>query len=111
MLTRTWLDELRLVAEWNHQCYLVGNGRGRALRRASLVGTLDPAQRTCLEAVTKAAGVTGAGLERQQPGERIGATAWNNRLKDLFQKRLIQRERRGREQVYFPVVREVRLDG
>lgn len=106
-----WLDELRLVAEWNHQCYLVGSGRRKPPRRALLIGSLDPAQRTCLDAVAEAGEVTGAALERERPDEKIGATAWNNRLKDLFQKRLIQREKRGREQVYFPVVREIRFDG
>ena len=80
-------------------------------QRALLVGTLDPAQRTCLHAVTSAEEVTGAGLERERPQERIGATAWNNRLKDLFGKRLLQRKKRGREQVYFPVVREIEFDG
>lgn len=106
-----WLDELRLVAEWNHQCYLVGNGRRKPPRRALLVGRLDPGQSMCLRAVTEAEEVTGAALERERPEEGIGATAWNNRLRDLFQKRLIQREKRGREQVYFPVVREIEFDG
>ncbi len=107
----SWLDELRLVADWNHQCYLVGSGRRTPPQRALLVGTLDPAQRICLDAVTRAEEVTGAGLERERPEEGIGATAWNNRLKDLFEKRLLQREKRGREQVYFPVVREIEFDG
>ncbi len=106
-----WLDELRLVAKWNHQCYLVGIGRSKEPRRALLIGRLDPGQRTCLDAVTEAGEVTGAALERERPDEGIRATAWNNRLRDLFQKRLIQREKRGREQVYFPVVREIEFDG
>lgn len=106
-----WFDELRLVADWNHQCYFVGNGRRMPPLRALLVGNLDPAQRTCLEVVTAAREVTGAGLERDHPQEGIGATAWNNRLKDLFEKRLIRREKRGREQVYSSVVQEVEFDG
>ena len=53
---------------------------------------------------------TGAELERREPGgERVKATAWNNRLKDLYEKRLLRRAKRGREQVYTPVVPEVQL--
>ena len=41
----------------------------------------------------------------------IKATAWNNRLRDLYDKRLIRRERRGREQVYSTVLKEIEFDG
>ena len=43
-------------------------------------------ERATLAAVLKATEVTGAALDRQ---EGVKATAWNNRLKDLYQKRLI----------------------
>ena len=56
-------------------------------------------------------GVSGAELERRQPDAGIKATAWNNRLKDLYQKRLLHRVKRGREQIYSPVVSEVVIDG
>jgi hypothetical protein len=105
-----WLDDLKLVAQYNHQCYLVVGGESPP-RRAKLVGDLDPGQRTTLEAVLEVGEVTGAELERRRPGEKIRATAWNNRLKDLHEKRLLRRQRRGREQVYAPVVKEIELDG
>jgi hypothetical protein len=102
-----WLDELQMVAEWTHNCFLVA--RGKALPKwANLVGSLDAGQRATLAAVLKGAEVTGAALDGQ---EGVKATAWNNRLKDLYQKRLIRREKRGREQIYSPVVAEVILNG
>ncbi len=102
-----WLDDLALVAEFAHQCYLLGEGQ--TPRRAVLVGSLDPGQRTTLEALLEVAEATGAELERQRPGDGVKATAWNNRLRDLYEKRLLRRVRHGREQRYSPVVKEVVL--
>lgn len=102
-----WLDELQMVADWTHSCFLVGRG-DRSPRSASLVGGLDSGQKATLAAVVGGAEVTGAALDGR---DGVKATAWNNRLKDLYQKRLVRREKRGREQVYSPVVAEVRLDG
>jgi hypothetical protein len=73
-----------------------------------LVGRLDVGQKATLVAVVKGAEVTGAALDGK---DGVKGTAWNNRLKDLHQKRLIRREKRGREQVYFPVVAEISLNG
>ncbi|MBX7169275.1 MAG: hypothetical protein K1X74_23280 [Pirellulales bacterium] len=105
-----WLDDLTLVADWTHQCYLVATGNAPA-RTAVLVGSLDPGQRNTLNALLELQEATGAALERLRPDENIKATAWNNRLKDLYDKRLLRRERRGREQVYTPVIAEVVSDG
>jgi hypothetical protein len=104
------LDELALVAKYTHTCFLVSSGPIPP-RRAVLVGLLDPGQRSTLDALLKLQAVTGADLEREWPHEKVKATAWNNRLKDLFEKRLLRRERRGREQVYSPVVKEITANG
>lgn len=106
-----WLDDLSLLAKWTHQCYLVSFKCAMPVRQARLVGSLDPAQRSTLEAVIDLEEVTGAELERQRPDENIRATAWNNRLKDLHEKRLLRRTRRGRAQLYSPVVEAIELDG
>jgi hypothetical protein len=100
------LEELSLVAGWTHTCFLVAEGPVPP-RRATVVGPLDHAQRATLTAVLDLGVATGAGLERQMSGEQIGATAWNNRLKDLHDKRLLRRERRGRERVYSPPVERI----
>lgn len=102
-----WLDELQMVAEWTHNCFLVARGKNLP-RSASLVGSLDVGQKATLAAVVSGAEVTGAAMNGQ---EGIRGTAWNNRLKDLYLKRLVRREKRGREQVYSPVVAEINFNG
>lgn len=104
-----WDEELQLLAEWNQQFYLWA--RGESTDRARLIGVPDPGQKRTLEAVLRFREITGAELDRKYPEEGVGATAWNNRLKDLHTKRLLTRVKRGREQVYSPVVGEVELDG
>ncbi|MBI3468896.1 MAG: hypothetical protein HY000_38315 [Planctomycetes bacterium] len=106
-----WLDDLALLAKWTHQCYLVADKCTSPPRRATLVGSLDPGQRTTLDAVIELGEVTGAELERQKPNENVRATAWNNRLKDLYEKRLLRRSKRGREQLYSPVVEAIEING
>jgi hypothetical protein len=105
-----WLDDLTLVADWTHQCYLVAQGKD-VPQKAVLIGSLDPGQQATLDALLELHEATGAALERLRPNANIKATAWNNRLKDLYDKRLLRRERRGREQVYSPVIAEVVPDG
>jgi len=105
-----WVDEFALVADWTHKCFLVADGPIPA-KRAKAIGPLDPGQKITLDAVIEFGAVTGAELERQWKPEAIRATAWNNRLRDLYDKRLIRRERRGREQVYSPVLKEIDFDG
>jgi hypothetical protein len=105
-----WVDELALVARYTHTCFLVAGG-AIPPRRATLVGSLDAGQRSTLEATVALRSVTGADLVRRWPREEVKATAWNNRLRDLFEKRLLRRERKGREQVYSPVVREIAVNG
>lgn len=100
------LEELSLVAGWTHTCFLAAEGALPPCQ-ATLVGPLDHAQRATLATVLDLGVATGAGLEKCMSGERIGATAWNNRLKDLYGKRLLRRERRGREQVYSPLVERI----
>lgn len=104
-----WDEELQLLADWNQQCYLWAKGDRPS--RAKLIGVLDPGQKKTLESVLRYKEITGAELERKHPEEGIGATAWNNRLKDLHTKRLITRAKRGREQVYSPLMEEIELDG
>jgi hypothetical protein len=91
-----WDEELQLLADWNQQCYLWTKGPEGT---ATLIGSLDAALRRTLEAVLQSKRITGAELERKFPEEGVGATAWNNRLKDLHTKRLLVRTKRGRERM------------
>jgi hypothetical protein len=102
-----WLDELQIIAEWTHNCFLVARGKGLP-KTANLVGSLDVGQKATLVAAVDGAEVTGAALSGR---DGVKGPAWNNRLKDLFEKRLLRREKRGREQVYSPVVAEVNING
>lgn len=105
-----WLDEFALVAEWTHRCFLIASGKLPAMR-ARAIGPLDPGQVATLNAVSELGPVTGAELERKWSAETVRATAWNNRLRDLYDKRLIRKERRGREHVYSTVLKEIKFDG
>ena len=105
-----YVEDIQLVAEWNHQTYLHAAARKGLPRKAVLLGSLDQGQVATLQHVLDFQEVTGAELERRT-GEPIKATAWNNRLKDLHSKRLLRRTKRGREQVYSPVVREIIFNG
>jgi hypothetical protein len=107
---KRWIDEFALVAEWSHRCFLIANGK-IPVAKAKAIGPLDSGQRVTMNAVAELGPVTGAELERAWTKENIKATAWNNRLRDLFEKRLIRKERRGREQLYSTVLKEIEVDG
>jgi STAS-like domain of unknown function (DUF4325) len=106
-----WDEELQLLAGWNQQCYLWEQGREGRPTRTVLIGPLDPVYQKTLEAVLRFKQITGAELERKFPEEGVGATAWNNRLKDLYTKRLLVRAKRGREQVYSPLMDQIVPNG
>src|SRR4051812_42862299 len=60
-----WLDELQMVAEWTHNCFLVA--RGKSLPKgANLGGSLGARQRGTPPAVLKGAEVRGAALDGQE---------------------------------------------
>src|SRR5205823_2687446 len=96
------LDELELVATINRQCYLVSDAVTNEIP-AVVVGCLDPGLKATLERVCESGEVTGAQLARQSPDAGIQATAWNNRLRDLFARRLLLRRKEGRQQFYGPI--------
>jgi len=101
------VDDLVLVADWNHQCYLHLKDAGNKPDKADLIGSLDSVQAETLKVVLEYCEVTGAQLEELRSQDKVKATAWNNRLKDLYKKRLLRRRRQGREQFYSPVVKEI----
>ncbi len=105
------LDELELVAEKNQQCYLVATRASEPVESVRVVGPLDPSLRETLVHLAKVGEATGAQLAREVPDANILPTAWNNRLKDLHDKRLLLRRKHGRQQVYFPFAKELVLHG
>lgn len=105
------LDELELVAQINEQVFLVADTPQEPLNSVQLVGRLDETLRITLLAIIKRGEATGADLGAEVPGEGIGATAWNNRLKDLFKLRLLNRRKHGRRQIYRAIAGEIELNG
>jgi len=101
------LDDLRLVADQNRVPFLLVTGRSRT----RLIGTLDAGQQETLRAVEELGEVTGAELALKKPALKTSGPAWNNRLRDLHEKRLIRRRKVGREQIYKSVMPEVIIDG
>lgn len=101
------LDELELVAQVNQQCYPVARSTNADIRSLLLVGPLDEGLRVTFEKLGELGAATGAELARQVPDAAIQATAWNNRLKELYNKRLLQRRKEGRRQVYYRVGKEI----
>lgn len=104
-------DELELVAEKNQQCYSVSSQATEPVPAIYIVGPLDPSLRTTLTMLADIGEATGAELARQRPDAGILPTAWNNRLKELYDKRLLVRRKQGRQQVYSPLARKVVLHG
>lgn len=105
------LDELELVAQVNQQCYAVASETHEPMQSLLVVGELDEGQRLTLETLKKLGGATGADLARELPAVDIQPTAWNNRLKDLYDKRLLTRRKDGRQQIYSLVAQELELHG
>jgi len=105
------LDELELVAEKNQQCFPVTANAAEPLCSIVLVGPLDHGLRITLQTLIELGKATGAELARHMPATGIQPTAWNNRLKELYDKRLLLREKQGRRQIYFPIAKEIGLHG
>ena len=103
----TSIDDLQLVAEQAHMPFLVTSSVKVPPAKATLIGTLDAGQRATLAAVQELGSATGAQLAAERPSEGTKATAWNNRLRDLSDKRLLRRRKQGREQIYTPVAKEI----
>jgi hypothetical protein len=103
------LDELELVGRINGQAYPVAKALGEPVKSIRLVGVLDPTLSETLAAVRERGETTGAGLGAEFEG--IGATAWNNRLRDLFDLRLLMRRKEGRRQFYSMIAEVVDFDG
>lgn len=78
--------------------------------QARLLGRLDPALRSTLEAICRAGLSTATELHQQALAvDRVTVTAWNNRLSDLLARRLVRRKRSGRQHIFVALAREVTI--
>jgi hypothetical protein len=104
-------DELELVCQLNGQCFPLAIDVSRASHTVELVGPLDPALEITLQNVVERGEVTGADLGRDVESVGIGPTGWNNRLRELYERRLVFRKNEGRKQLYSAIAKEVARHG
>lgn len=77
---------------------------GDAVVGARLIGDLDPAQRSTFEAALALGAITAPALAARFADQRIGATAWNNRLSALAAKGLLVERRQGKSKSFSPLL-------
>ena len=70
-----------------------------------IIGALDAAQQRTLDAVIEAGSATATALAEKFSDEKVGTTAWNNRLVALAQKGLLIERTEGRAKTYEPVLK------
>jgi hypothetical protein len=66
-------------------------------------GHMDPSLADTLTTLFRTGPASAAELSQRLPERKIGPTAWNNRLFDLYAARLVRRQRRGKEWIYSPL--------
>jgi|SRR5579871_4135394 len=104
-------EEVSIVLEHsNRTCFEALEFDGTAIRRARLVGKIDKNLTETLLRVLSAKEASAPMFHERFPDEQIGVTAWNNRLNELYARRLVWRDKRVRQFVFRPFVEEV-LDG
>ncbi len=74
---------------------------------ARVIGDLDPAERMTFEAVMKLGPVTAPELAAQFLDQKIGPTAWNNRLSGLAAKGLVIEQKQGKSKSFSSVLEAV----
>ena len=83
---------------------------GGTIGRARVLGSLDTHLMQTLIHVVKAEETSAPDLYERFRDEKIGVTAWNNRLNELHARRLVQRTKQGRQLVFRPLAQEI-VDG
>lgn len=71
---------------------------------ARLIGDLDPAQRSTFDAAVSLGAITAPELAARYADQRIGATAWNNRLSALATKGLLVERKQGKSKSFSPLL-------
>lgn len=108
-------DELtELLHQHNRTCLEVSTDVGDAVTSVQLLGPLDDALAKTLNALSNAGRATATELHQAGVAadkQKITVNAWNNRLNDLYCKRLARRAKAGRHWVYEPVAKEIHFNG
>jgi hypothetical protein len=80
--------------------------KASGIRLARLLGDLEPAALTTLAAILKRPGSTAPELHVEST-EHVSATAWTNRLNELYRQGLARREKAGRAWRFFPTAEKI----
>jgi hypothetical protein len=94
----------------NRTCFEALEFDGSAIRQARLLGRIDNNLSQTLLRVLRAKEASAPMFYERFPDEQIGVTAWNNRLNELYARRLVWRDKRVRQFVFRPYVEEI-VDG
>ena len=81
------------------------NFEGQQLIRPRLIGELEGASEETYRELQAMGKATAAQLHEKFPQKSVNQTAWNNRLAQLLDLRVAQRERSGRFWIYQPTVK------
>jgi hypothetical protein len=79
-------------------------GLGDAVINARLMGELDPAQRSTFDAALELGDISAPQLAARFADQRIGPTAWNNRLSALSTKGLLVERKQGKTKSFSPLL-------
>ncbi|HEY3332001.1 MAG TPA: hypothetical protein VGK19_18355 [Capsulimonadaceae bacterium] len=107
-LTDELRGELWLVMKDQGSVYLEAQDMGTCHPiSARIIGELDGFLKKTISIVVAEEQCTATDLYAKYPSEGISTTGWNNRLADLYELRVIDRRKCGRQWIYSPVVKEV----
>jgi len=99
-------EELSQLATFAGRQIVEGvKARGDEVLVARLHGKLDPALEQTLTTLQRRGASTATDLHAESSGN-IAITAWNNRLADLYARRLAKRRKLGKQWIYEPITRE-----
>ncbi len=95
-------EEIELYLEKTRDALWIASvAQGGSLSNLTLIGTLDPSERSTLDALSEHVEATARDLHLAKRGESaIGVTAWNNRLALLASRGLITARQRGNTKFY-----------
>jgi len=84
-------------------CVVTDEWTPKNVRSGKVLGKLDPTAAKTLKAIKGLHEFTAYDLQERFPKEGVNATAWNNRLVELFRLRLLRRRKQGKFWKYQPV--------
>lgn len=84
-------------------CITAAEWTSAKIETAKVVGSLEATASKTLKAINGLTEFTAYDLQDRFPKEAVNATAWNNRLAELYRLRLLRRRREGKFWKYQPV--------